>query len=395
MAYPQQRSLDYYLTEGLKNNPMLNDYENQLRSGSIDSLLALCAYKPQVNLTSQALISPAGSKFGYDEAITNGGNYAAVVGVKQSLFNQKVQSAQLENIRLLKQSLGLNKIITQTDLKKSITLQYITAYAGYDLLLFNRKVSLMLAGQMEGVKYLVEAGIYQQTDLMNLAVSGKAQQISCKQQFIQYKNDVALLNLLCGIIDTTSVELARPDLELTHPFDIQQSPVVLQSGVDSLKNLNALNLLDLNYLPKLEAFADAGFMAITPLTIPHHFGASLGLNLSVPVYDGRQRELQYSKIKIAETSRTLYLGFYTSQYRQQYRQLYEQLRLTDDLINDISAQILQQKELIEVYKAEIEKGLVRFTDFLAVVNNYTNTRSSLAIAGMNRMQLINQLNFLK
>lgn len=396
LSYSQSRALDFYVSSGLNNSPLLKDYENQLQSGSIDSLIALCAFKPQVNVTSQVLYAPAGNNFGYDEAITNGGNYAATIGVRQSLFNAKIKSAQSENINLLKQTLEVNKKITQTDLKKSITLQYITAFADYSQIQFTRKTIEILNGQQKVVKQLVEAGIYQMTDLLNLSVTIKAQEITGKQVFIQYKNDIALLNLLSGIIDTTTVELTKPDLKLPALPDIQQLPVMLQSKIDSLKNSNYKILVDLNYRPKLEAFADAGFMAINPINIPQNFGTSFGLNFSIPVYDGKQRELEYKKIEINEKSRTLYRDYYSSQYWQQYRQLSEQLRLNDELINDINLQLIQQKELIDLYKTiALENSLIRITDYLAVINNYTNTQNSLTIAEMTRLQLINQLNFLK
>lgn len=392
----QNRNLDYYITTGLKNSPLLNDYTNQLSLGSIDSLLSLSALKPQVNISSQALIAPAGNNFGYDEAITNGGNYAATIGVKQSLFNSKIKSAQAENISLLRQSLEVNRKMTQTDLRKSITLQYITAYADFNQMQFIRKTIEMLNGQQNIIKQLVEAGIYQLPDLMNLSVSIKAQEIAGKQVYIQYKNDIALLNLFSGIIDTTTVELEKPNLKLTAHPDIQQSPVMLQSKIDSLKNSNSKSMIDLNYRPKLEAFADAGFMAVKPLNIPQNFGTSFGLNFSFPVYDGKQRQLEYKKIEINEKSRMLYRDYYSTQYWQQYQQLYEQLRLNDDLIRDINIQLLQLKDLIELYKkVTLENGLMRITDFLATVNNYTNTQNSLTIAEMTRLQLINQLNFLK
>lgn len=395
-AFAQSRTLDYYISTGLKNSPLLNDYNNQLQSGSLDSLLSLAAFKPQVNVASQAMYAPAGSNIGYDEAITNGGNYAATIGVKQSLFNSKIKTAQSENINLLKQTLEVNKTITQTDLKRSITLQYITAYADYSQLLFIRKTVEMLNGQQKVIKQLVEAGIYQMTDLLNLSVTIKSQEITGKQVFIQYKNDVALLNLLSGIIDTTTVELEKPDLKLTALPDIQKSPVMLQSKIDSLKNNNSKSLVDLNYRPKLEAFADAGFMAIKPINIPQNFGTSFGLNFSIPVYDGKQRELEYKKIEISEKSRTLYRDYYSTQYWQQYQQLSEQLRLTDDLILDINLQLTQQKELIDLYKkVALENAIIRITDYLAAINNYTNTQNNLTIAKMTRLQLINQLNFLK
>jgi len=136
-------------------------------------------------------------------------------------------------------------------------------------------------------------------------------------------------------------------------------------------------------------------MAIRPENIPHNFGTSLGLNFSVPIYDGKQRKLQYDKTMLAEQSRQDYQTFYTSQYRQQILQLTEQLKLSDELITQIRKQLLQQENLIALYKIEIEKGLVRFLDFLSVVNSYTETQNTLTVSEMNRLQIINQLNYLK
>jgi len=39
--------------------------------------------------------------------------------------------------------------------------------------------------------------------------------------------------------------------------------------------------------------------------------------------------------------------------------------------------------------------MIRMTDYLSVINNYTNTQNSLTFAEMTRLQLINQLNFLR
>jgi len=394
-SYSQSRMLDYYLGQALKNSPLLRDYSNQLSSGRLDSLLVLSGYKPQVGVSSQVMAAPFSTNFGYDEAITNGGNYAAVIGVKQSLLNKGIKSAQLQSIELLKQSLDVNKVITEIDVKKSITAQYIAAYIDYSILQFNQKVVGILTEQQKIVKYMVENGIYQQTDLMNLSVSTKAQEIAQKQTFIQYKNDVALLNLLSGIVDTSFVLLAKPEIQINRIVDFNSLPTVVQSRIDSLKNSNARTLIDLNYRPRLDAFADAGFMAVKPANIPGNFGTSFGLNFSLPIYDGKQRVNEYKKIDIAETSRTLYRDYYTLQFRQQYNQLLEQIRLNNDLVIEMQGQLDQQKQLIDMYKVEIDHGLVRFTDYLLVVNNYINMQNNLAAAEMNRMQLINQLNYLK
>ena len=170
---------------------------------------------------------------------------------------------------------------------------------------------------------------------------------------------------------------------------------MLKFKIDSLKNMNARMLIDLNYRPQLSAFADAGFMAVLPQNIPHNLGTSFGLNFSIPIYDGKQRKLQYEKTSLVENSRLDYQTFYTSQYKQQINRLNEQLKLTDELILSVRNQLTEQEKLIVLYKIEIEKGLVRFPDFLNIVNNYTQTKNSLTVSEMNRLQIINQMNYLK
>ena len=97
--------LDFYIQKGLENSPLLKDLHNQILSGKLDSLLTLASYKPQISQISQAIYAPVAKKYGYDEAITDGGNYSAVVSLEQSLFNQRMKSNQFKAISLIKQTI--------------------------------------------------------------------------------------------------------------------------------------------------------------------------------------------------------------------------------------------------------------------------------------------------
>lgn len=389
------QSLDYYIQKGLDNSPLLKDFSNQILSGKLDSLLAQASYQPQVNQVSQVMYAPTARNFGYDEAITNGGNYSAVLNVVQPLLNKKLKGNQFKNITLSNQTIEADARITATELKQGITAQYLTAYADYSLIQFNQNILNLLKEEQALLKSLTDQGIYPQTDLMNLSISVTAQEITIRQAFMQYKNSLAVLNFICGINDTSAVILTKPELTVQNSFNMNSTPAMIKFAIDSLKNVNSKLLIDLNYRPKLNAFADAGFMSILPQNIPHNFGTSFGLNFSVPVYDGKQRKLQYDKTSLAENARLDNKAFYTSQYKQQVNQLTEQLKLTDDLILRIQNQLSEQEKLIALYKIEIEKGLVRFLDFLSIVNNYTQTKNTLTLSEMNRLQIINQMNYLK
>ncbi|NEW81215.1 MAG: TolC family protein [Mariniphaga sp.] len=391
----QAQSLDIYINSALKNSPLLYDYNNQMLAGRLDSLLILATFKPQVNQVSQVMYPPTGPGWGYDESITNGGNYSTVVNVTQSLFNRKHIKGQLQSIDLLNQTLKISAKVTVIDLKKSITAQYLTAYSDFMQYQFNQSVLARLTDEQKTVKVLVDKGVYLMTDYMNLQVLTTAQKIAISQSFIQLKNDVAVLNFICGISDLQEINLVKPEIKVQNDLSYESSPLFAQFRIDSLKNTNNRQIVDLNYRPRLSAFADAGFNSIAPENIPHNFGGSFGVNFSIPIYDGKQRKLQYDKLNLAENTRIYYKQYYSSQYKLQFGQLTNQLKLTINLMNEISNQLSEQEKLIDLYRIELEKGLVRFLDYLTVLNNYTATKNTFLITEMNRLQIINQLNYLK
>ena len=69
--------------------------------------------------------------------------------------------------------------------------------------------------------------------------------------------------------------------------------------------------------------------------------------------------------------------------------------MTDQLLTEIKNQLSDLERLIELYRIELEKGIVRFLDFITVFNNYTATKITFLVTEMNRLQIINQLNYLK
>ena len=154
----QAQSLEIYINSALKNSPLLYDYNNQMLAGRLDSLLILATFKPQVNQVSQVMYPPTGPGWGYNESITNGGNYSAVVNVTQSLFNRKHINGQLQSIDLLNQTLKISAKVTVIDLKKSITAQYLTAYADFMQYQFNQSVLARLTDEQKTVKVLVDKG---------------------------------------------------------------------------------------------------------------------------------------------------------------------------------------------------------------------------------------------
>ena len=89
VSHSQTHNLEFYLSEGFKNSPLLNNYRNQVNSAIADSLLIRAAKKPFVEAIALLQYSPLYGNFGYDEVITDGGNYMAVMGLSQNIFNRR------------------------------------------------------------------------------------------------------------------------------------------------------------------------------------------------------------------------------------------------------------------------------------------------------------------
>ena len=389
----QSNQLQYYIDNALHNSPLLKDYQNQVQLNKYDSLLIQASFKPQVTGSSINSYAPSIKGWGYDAAITNGGGFATLVGVNKSIPNKKNLAAQFENIGLQNQSIANTSQITEQDLKRTIIAQYITADGSLQQLNVNKEISNLLYREEAILKKLTQSNVYKQADYLAFLVTLQQQDLLVKQLAIQYNNDLGTLKYLSGITDTATVLLQNPDINLKPLPGITQSVFFKQFEIDSLKLSNNKRLVDINYRPKVNLYADAGFNSTLTYSAYKNFGTSFGVSLIVPVYDGKQKQLQYSKIDIAEKTRVNYQSFFTSQYGQQIAQLTQQLSATDDLINDINNQLKYTQSLIDVNGKLLGTGEVRITDYIIALNNYINAKNLITQNNISRLQIINQLNY--
>jgi outer membrane protein TolC len=385
--------LDFYLGQALQNSPLLNDYRNQVLTGGIDSQLIRAAYRPQVAGSSVNVYAPLINGWGYDQAISNGGNFTTVVAVTQTLVGQKHLDAQYETIRLQNQGVTNTSKISEQDLKKNVTAQYITAYGDLEQLRFNREVYALLQREEGLLKDLTQKNVYRQTDYLAFLVTLKQEGLLLQQLDIQYRNDHGTLNYLCGIADTGATLLEDPGVKLQHLPEIGNSVFFRQYGLDSLRLRNTRSLVDFSYRPKASLYADGGWSSSLMYEPYKNFGVSFGFSVTMPIYDGHQRKMQYSKLDIAERTRSGYKNFFTSQYNQQIAQLTQQLKATEALIGQIDEQVRYSQALIDVNGKLLGTGDAKISDYIIALGNYLNAKNLLTQNMITRLQIINQINY--
>jgi outer membrane protein TolC len=388
----QTYSLDHYVELAQKNSPLLKDLKNQVSSARIDSMRLRAGLKPQVTGTGAGAFAPVINGFGYAGAITNVQTISALVGVNQQIIGRNYRNSQLAAIALQQDSLVNASQLSTQDLKKAVIGQYITAYGDQQQIKFSQEIIDLLNQEDIALKKLTQSNVYRQSDYLAFLVTLKQQQIQLMQTQIQYKTDFATLNYLSGIADTSMVELTEPKIDIAILPDISNSIFFRKFKIDSLRLANSNTLIDYSYKPKGNIFADGGYN--TDFVQPaKNFGTSFGFNVTAPIYDGGQRKMLHKKIQLEEETRQYYKFFYTAQYQQQIAQLKQQINETDKLFGQINEQIKFDETLIKVDSQLLQTGDLKIADLILAINNYLTVRNLKTQTIINKLQLINQLNY--
>jgi outer membrane protein TolC len=394
ITFSQTRNLEFYLDQGIKNSPLLNDYENQISSALSDSLLIKAAKKPLIEARSQLLYSPYYHNFGYDEVVTDGGNYTGVIGATQNIFNKKELTNKYKAVDLQKQSLDNSSRITITELNKIITDQYLTSFSDYTDFQFNKNFLTLMEKENEIVKEFVKSGIAKQTDYLTLLLETQTQEILISQLHTQYKKDLTLLNQLCGMIDTSWYELDDPMIKINGSPDITKSPGFIQYKIDSLRIENEKMALDVRYKPKVSWFADAGFLTSNPWNFYKHFGYSAGLSINIPLYDGKQKVIEKQKLELNENTRQAYQSTYHNQYFQKIQQLENELSALNEMSARIEKQLKTSDQLVKALKDQLETGIIEITEYINAIKNFKTTSRNVTVINVQKLMIINEMNFL-
>ena len=393
VSFGQTKNLSYFINNAVEKSPQLSEYNNLLLSNSIDSQLIIAANKFQLTGNGNTYYAPIINGYGYDMAITNGQQLSALVALNKQVYNKRNLSLQFNNLSLQRDSLRVTATITVQDIKKNIIIQYITTYGDQLQLDLNNEIINLLTNEDSILKRLTQANVYRQVDYLSFLVTLQQQQLTRNQILVQYKNDYATLNYLAGIVDTTTSMLDRPAIAVVKNLVYDSSAFFLKYAIDSLRLVNDKALVGISYRPKVNLFADAGYQSTFIIAPYKNLGASVGVNLTIPIYDGHQKELQYTKIDIQERTRQKQKEYFTTQYRQQVLQLQQQLSEIESLAGPINKQIDYLKTLIDVNAKLLGTGDIKITDYILALNNYISARNLVVQNIVARFQILNQLNY--
>lgn len=393
LSFSQNRTLGYFIEQAQTNNPTLKDYQAQLLTQRLDSQILNATRKPQVAFLSSNSYAPIINGYGYDERISNIANVSALVQASRNFISRGNLAAQYRTIALQNRALLDTILLSQRELVRTITDQYLTAYGSLLQVDFNKELYALLKREDVALKKLTQASVYRQTDYLTFYTTMQQQELTYLQAQIQYNNDYLTLNYLTGIFDTTITRIEAPKLDDTLQTDFYQSPFYTRYVTDSLRIANERALIQYQYKPRIGAYTDAGYNSSLQYQPYKNFGLSAGVSLSVPIYDGRQRTLQYAKLSVQERRRQSSKDFFMAQHRQQIAQLQNGLRATELLTQKIEQQIMYTRTLVTANNKLLETGDITIRDYVLAITNFLAAQNALTQNNITRLRTLNQLNY--
>lgn len=393
ICFAQSRNLDYFLKQASQNSPVVRDYQNQILISRIDSQLLKASLRTQVNFLNTNSYAPNIKGWGYDPAITNIANLTAIFQANRNFVTTNNLAAQLRTLDLQRRALLDTIQLSQRDLVRTITDQYITAFADQLAIDFTREVYELMKNEEVMLKKLTEQSVFKQTDYLNFYVTMQQQELTYLQAQNQYAADYLTLNYLAGIVDTSIQRIEKPDLQEVLQNNLDSSVFLKRFATDSLRLANEKELIGYQYKPRVGAYVDGGYNSSLQYLPYRNFGFSAGLSLTIPIYDGHQRQMKYAQVDIRERTRQANKQFFVNQYYQQVAQLRRQLKATDLLVDKINKQIEYSHTLIIANNKLLETGDIVMRDYVTAINNYLNAQNLLTLNTIERLKTMNQINY--
>lgn len=390
-----KNTLSYFLATAQSNSPILNDFNNQIISNRIDSLKLKATYGFIVTGEGNAGYSPNIKGWGYDSALTNGQSLFAGVRVAKEFISRNNLNTRLAGINAsIAQVLAQENISLQT-LNKQIADQYIATYASQQQYNLSKEIIHLLNQEDIVLKKLTQAAVFKQTDYLTFKVTLQQNELTLEQQKADWQNNYSLLKYLSGIVDNTFEPVEKPSFtETLNHTSFDESMYAKAFQADSLKLSNDAKIIRYNYKPKITAFSDSGYQSSFTTTPYKNFGMSVGVGVTIPIYDGHQKKMLLQQNQLSLDTRKKYLEQTQRQYQQQILQINNQMEQYDKMISKANEQITYAKTLVEANAKQLPTGDVRMVDFILSINNLLSLKGNIIQYNMTLFNLKNQLQYL-
>lgn len=405
----QKYDLSYFLEQAQKHSTSLSESQNLVRLGELQNQII----KAQnagflVNATSDLLVAPffdsngkaveitttpSTNAYGYDVGITNGGLYSAQINITKNLFNRtSIQNLLLQN-QLLNNSIVLNSEDFRHNLIKNISDSYI---AIYQLQLQQDFIKMIIAdfqNRLKVVELLVKKGILMQSDYLLLQLDIDNKQIELQQVSNAFQTAISQLQTISGLANEPINSVEVPSLTKLMSSDLPFYKRKFEN--DSLQLVATQKVFENQYKPQVSFYGNTGINAVEINDMYRKVGASAGVRLSIPIYDGHQRDVNAEQNRLRSETLQNYKRNAELQRINNLETLKRQILENDLAIELLEKQLLKYEQILQIYKGKLVQGQISIVEYLNIMQTYKMSVYTKLQAQTNHWLLQSQLNYLQ
>ena len=316
-------SLNQCLDIAKSNSPELRIAENGVRSSEIGRSIADKARWPLFSIAGNASYAPASLSFGYDPAVSNGGEYGARLVAEQTIYNGGLMGL---DIRLAETQVKGQSLAYQ---QQERDLVYSVRQAFVDMLLAQRQTELLdssvnrLIDYLGLVERLNESGTVGYTDFLSTQVdldNARVDAMSAAESLKSARFNLARLMgtpndttfVIRGSLDTLLID-AKDTLAILPDVKLDQNLDVVVAQLSRTQSQIALAQTKAQWKPSVSFVADAGVVTSREnLLLPrseryNSVGYSVGVTIDMPLWDWGTRKAQIRKSSLDLKSSTDYI----------------------------------------------------------------------------------------
>jgi hypothetical protein len=400
-----QKNLDYYIGKALENSPSLNQFQNERAIAKLQNKLDEAQNSAfQISLTgdylfapffnnSNGLISadPDSKAIGYDVGITNGGLYSAQVNVQKNIFNGNLLDLLNKKNELSDKGISNEIKIEEHNIRKNVTEQYLGCIQFLKLYELAKENSGNINKQLAIIKTQIEKGFVKVQDYLLLKIECKNQNSMTNEAWRNYKSGLIQLNSLCGIQDSSTVDLETTNLIKTSKNS--ESNFTSKYSIDSMLIINQQDLFENKYKPQVSVFMNTGLNAVDLEYMERKFGLSAGINLSLPLFDGNQKDITRQQNEIYGLNIRQNKDFLQKNLFLQRQNGLERMKSTKASLESILDQIKDYDQVIQLSQKQVEQGSMNMIEYLTIIKNHIELLKNKITAEINYQLEINNYNY--
>lgn len=407
--FAQKYDLTYFLNQAEKNSATIKENQNLLKIGDLQSEIIKAQNSGfLVNATSDVLFAPffdsngkaievtttpSSNAYGYDAGITNGGLYSAQINITKNLFNRTSVANLLLQNRVLNNSISLNSEDFRHNLIKNITDSYIAIYQLQLQRQFQIATISDFKNRLKVVELLVKKGILQQSDYLLLQLDIDTKQIELQQTSTNLEISKSQLQTMSGM---AKVEINQIEIPSVSALNFLDKPFIQKKFEnDSLQIMANQKVFENQYKPQISLYGNAGLNAVEITDMYRKIGASAGVRLSIPIYDGHQRKVNAEQNLLRTENLSSYKEISDLQRENNSTQINTQISENEKALALLQNQQKKYEQILEIYKGKLVQGQISIVEYLNLMQTYRMSVYTILQAQTNHWLLQSQLNYLQ